>query len=99
MGRKLSRYAADHPVETLTNRYPLTNTNLQSVIKSQAFVAPIKGKALLVLFGKDVTIEDFTAEETFLSGNSRAGKLTCDILARLHQYEHGFGDRQLMPYR
>ena len=93
----LFQYALDNPVATLTNRYPLTESNLQSVIKSQAFAAPIKGKALLVLFGKDVTIEDFTAEETFLSGNSRAGKLTLDILSRLHQYEHGFGDRQLAP--
>jgi len=50
------------------------------------------------LFGKDVTIEDFLGEETFFGGGSRAGKLTTDMLSRLHQYEHGFGEQLDTPW-
>jgi hypothetical protein len=50
------------------------------------------------LFGKDVTIEDLQDENTFLSGVSRTGRLTVDILARLHQFEHAFGDGLTNPF-
>jgi hypothetical protein len=59
-------------------------------------VALIKEKAFHVLFGKDMTIEGFTAEEMLLSGNPQTEQLIDDILTHFHQYEHGFADKQLM---
>lgn len=88
--RKIFRYAQENPVETATTQYPPSQSYLQNVIKRQATPSVIKGMPLMILFGKDVTIEDFIAEETFIGGNSRAGRLTVDMLARLHQYETWF---------
>ena len=95
---KLDSYALEHPIETLTNRFPLSESYLTDVIQAQAIPALIKGKALLALVGKDITIEDLQGEKTFLSGSSRAGKLTIDLLSRLYQWEFGFGEQLLRPF-
>jgi hypothetical protein len=95
---KVETYALEHPVETRTNVYPLTESYVKDVIKTQAMPATIKGMSLLVLFGKDITLEDFVGENTFLSGNSRAGKMTIDMLARIHQFEHNFAQAQCLPF-
>jgi len=79
-------YALEHPVETSTNVYPLTESYVKDVIKTQAMTATIKDMSLVVLFGKDVTLEDFIGENTFFSGTSRAGKMTIDMLARVQQF-------------
>jgi hypothetical protein len=95
---KVETYALEHPVETCTYYHPLTESYLNNVIKTQAMPATIKGMSLLVLFGKDVTLEDFLGENTFLSGNSRAGKMTIDTLAGVHQFEHNFAQALSSPF-
>lgn len=96
--QKLSEYALQHPIETLSNKFPLTESYLSQVVSRQAIPALIKGRALLTLVGKDVTIEDIQGENTFLSGSSRAGKITVDMLTRLHQWEFGFAQQLLQPF-
>jgi hypothetical protein len=95
---RVREYATTHPAETLTNRFEFTDTYFETVLKGQARPAVVHGKAFLVLFGKDVTIEDYTNENSFLSGDSQAGTFTADILAKLHQYEHGYSQRLAMPF-
>ena len=96
--RKVERFALQNPIETRTHVFPLTETYLEDVVKRQAMPATIKGKPLLVVLGKDITLEDFKGENTFLSGNSRSGKLTSDMLARVHQFENQFGQPHLQPF-
>jgi hypothetical protein len=91
--QNVRNYALHHPVETLTNRFPLTDSYFQTVLKLQTMPSIFKGKPLMVLFGKAVTIQDLTAEKTFLSSDSRAGKLTVDLLATVHQFENGYGQQ------
>ena len=95
---KVEEYAANNPIETRTTIFPLTKSYLENVIQKQAMPATIKGSTLIALFGKDVTLEDFKAENTFLSGSSRAGKLTVDMLGRIHQFEHSFAQVQVLPF-
>jgi hypothetical protein len=95
---RVREYATTHPAETLTNRFEFTDTYFESVMKHQARPAVVNGKAFLVLFGKDVIIEDYTNENSFLSGGSQAGTFTADILAKLHQFEHGYSQRLAMPF-
>jgi hypothetical protein len=78
----------------------MTMEYCESVVKEQAHPrrALFEGKPLMVLFGKDVTLEDFQGEKTFLSGASRAGSLTVELLSRLHQFEYGFGEPQVLPF-
>lgn len=52
----------------------------------------------MVIFGKDVTIQSIQREYSFLSRNVRSGKLTYDILSRLHQWEYGFGQYVEQPW-
>lgn len=97
---KVKQFGLDHPDETLTTRFPMTDEYCQSVVKEQAHPrrSLLKGKPLMVLFGKDVTLEDFQGANTFLSGASRAGSLTVQLLGRLHQFESGFGEPQVFPF-
>ena len=97
-GDALMTYAEENPIETLTNRFPIMDEYLESVIKKQAGPGLIRGAALLALVGKDVAIEDLTGEITFLSESSRAGRVTVDMLALVHQYENGFGQPCLRPF-
>ena len=97
-GDALMMYAEENPIETLTNRFPIMEEYLESVIKKQAVPGLIRGAALIALVGKDVAIEDLTGEITFLSESSRAGRVTVDMLALVHQYENGFGQPCLRPF-
>lgn len=91
-------YAMNHPDETLTHRFPITDNYFQAVLRRQAEVAPIRNKALIVLIGKDVTIEDINGTSPFLSGESRAGKLTMQIIRILHAWEHNLTTPLLLPF-
>jgi len=94
----LREYAIANPVETLSDRFELTETYVDSVIKSQALPALVRGRAVLAMFGKDVTIEDLRGGNPFLSGPSRAGHLTMEILTKLHQFEHAFAAPLVQPF-
>jgi hypothetical protein len=93
----LMNYAKKNPMVTASNNFPFTSSYVDDVVKRQAFPALIKGRVLVALFGEDVTIEDYSGEQTFLHGPSRAGTLTHTILRRIHQYEHNFGEPQVSP--
>lgn len=97
-GDELMLYAQEHPIETLTNRFPITEEHLENVIKRQAVANLVGGSSLIALVGKDVTIEDLVGENTFLSGSSRAGKLTLELLSRIHQFENNFGQLTTNPF-
>jgi hypothetical protein len=91
--QRVREYGIDHPVETLTNIFPMTDNDFESVLLRQALPGIIGGRCLLACFGKDITIEDYKKEVTFFSGNSRAANVTITMLANLRQNEAGFGDR------
>ncbi|KAF7720695.1 hypothetical protein EC973_006325 [Apophysomyces ossiformis] len=60
-----------------------------NVIRTQARPCEFGGHNLLMLVGKDITVEDFQGSRSFLSGNSRAGYLTADFLSRIEAYSRG----------
>jgi hypothetical protein len=97
-GDNVMKYAQENPIETLSNSYPITEEYLESVIKKQAIPGLAHGASLMALVGKDVTIQDLIGENTFLSGASRAGRLTVDMIARVHQFENGSGQPMPNPF-
>jgi len=97
-GNALVKYAQENPIETLTNRFPITDEYLESVIQKQAIPGLVRGASLIALVGKDVALEDLTGHNTFLSGSSHPGRLTVDMLARVHQYENRFGQPMTRPF-
>ncbi|KND01262.1 uncharacterized protein SPPG_03074 [Spizellomyces punctatus DAOM BR117] len=79
-------YAEEHPIETKTGLHPLTQ-KYNTKRRHQLLPQMINDNVILLLIGKDVTFEEYIGSHTFLSGNSRAGYLTKDFLARLQAYE------------
>jgi hypothetical protein len=97
-GDTIMQYAQENPVETLSGSYPLTDGYVENVLKKQALPGLVHGASLMALVGKDVTIQDLVGENTFLSGASRAGRLTVDMIERVHQFENGFGQPMPNPF-
>ncbi|KAJ3011083.1 hypothetical protein HKX48_007038 [Thoreauomyces humboldtii] len=83
----------DHPVETGCGMYPMTDEKI-SVMLDQATPHQLNGHTVVALIGKDITREDYFQPKTFLSGSSRAGFLTRDLLAR---YQATETNTALMP--
>jgi len=79
--------------------YFLTNTYLENVAVPQAVPILINGSSFIAFVGKDVTIEEYTSEQKFFSGNSRAAALTLNLINAIKEFEMGFGERTQDPDR
>lgn len=77
----LRDFANAHPAITGTYAHLFTES-LEEVTRKQALPQLYKGSTILVLIGRDISLADYLAERTFLSGYSRAGLLTRDFLHR-----------------
>ncbi|KAI9099983.1 hypothetical protein DFS34DRAFT_678955 [Phlyctochytrium arcticum] len=86
-----------YPVETCTANHPMSDALLETY-RQQATPRTVNGHTVMVLIGKDITKEDYLANQPFLTGPSRAGALTRDFSARLQSWEnnhHGWDAAQL----
>jgi hypothetical protein len=79
-------FANARPETTGTSSNPFTD-GVRDTCISQAIPRQYKGNTILAFLGKDITIEDFVAERTFIGGKSRAGLLTRDFVRRLAETE------------
>ncbi|KAJ3172623.1 hypothetical protein HDU88_005953 [Geranomyces variabilis] len=84
-------YATESPDKSGTSRRPMTTAHRDMMIQQatpRSFVREAGKEVLMVLVGKDITLEDFISNVPFLEGESRAGRLTADYLARIYSWEH-----------
>jgi len=79
-------FANAHPAISGTYAHLFTE-GLEEVTRNQALPQLYQGSTILVLIGRDISLADYLAERTFLSGYSRAGLLTRDFLRRNAQAE------------
>jgi len=93
-------YANDYPGESGTARHEFTD-KLRDVTMKQATPHQYLGNTVLLFIGKDITLTDYCAEETFMTGGSRSGVLTRDIISCIVRAEAQANDRdyQLQAFR
>lgn len=85
-------YANDNPAESGTCRHEFTD-GLRNMFKTQATPHQYSSYTIVVFIGKDITLDNFMSESSFLEGGSRAGVLTKDILLRIIGAEAQANDR------
>ncbi|KAJ3165015.1 hypothetical protein HDU87_003392, partial [Geranomyces variabilis] len=84
-------YALENPENSGTSLRPMTTAHRDIMIQQatpRSFVRDAGKEVLMVLVGKDNTLEDFISNVPFLDGESRAGRLTADYLARIYSWEY-----------
>ncbi|KAN0106163.1 hypothetical protein V8E51_009039 [Hyaloscypha variabilis] len=83
----LQDFANSNPGITGTGIHRYTD-KLKQVAMTQAMPYIYNGKApIMVTVGRDITLEDYVGENSFLGGKSQAGLLNRDFLRRLAQFE------------
>jgi hypothetical protein len=71
-------------------KYQMTASHITTLIE-QATPRQVSDETIIILIGKDNTIESFVNERKFLSGVSASGNLTRQILSQLLTWETSFG--------
>ncbi|KAJ3004163.1 hypothetical protein HKX48_001389, partial [Thoreauomyces humboldtii] len=91
----VTSFAIDHPEEILASVHQYRPESL-AVQKRQATPLQVGGHTLLVLVGKDITLEEYGAGVPFLGGFSRAGYIVSNFLARLEAQENAVQNYRLL---
>jgi hypothetical protein len=79
-------FANGHPQTTGTHENPFTD-GVRNTCIAQAIPKLYRNNTILAFLGKDITIEDYVAERSFLGGKGRACLLTRDFIRRLAETE------------